>query len=158
MPYKTYGESIFQNSLFDLHGSRSGSKLNLWTKSERVHIREAHTRAKIDLLVRGFIMKTWPGSSRRESKVHRPGKLGFGYFKINYIWICSTDKYFNWEFFRLVPLHTSCWDMPLELNLVHRGQYSWKNSKHLIVPESTTKFGGIIGTIRTFFQGTWYPR
>ena len=42
--------------------------------------------------------------------------------------------------------------MPIEINLVHRGQYLSENSKYLIVSESTNKYVGIIGTNMYLFQ------
>ena len=60
--------------------------------------------------------------------------------------------------FRLIPLNTSCQQMPIELNSVHRGRCLSKISKYLIIYENTNKFVGVIGTNRNLFQSYLVPR
>ena len=74
MPYKMYGNRIFEYSILDLHGPRNDPEPDLPTKSERGHGGKAHTYAKVDL--HGFIMAA-RSIDRARSVVDEPGKLGF---------------------------------------------------------------------------------
>ena len=78
MPYKMYGNRIFENSILGLHGARNDPEPDLPTKSEQGHGGKAHTYAQVDL--KGFIMAARPTDKAR-SGVDQPGKLGF-YFQI----------------------------------------------------------------------------
>ena len=49
MPYKMYGNRIFENSILDLRGPRNDPEPDLPTKYERGHAWKTHTYAKPDL-------------------------------------------------------------------------------------------------------------
>ena len=58
MPYKMYGNRIFQNANFDLHGRRSDSEPDLLSEPQRTNVGETFAYADTDF--RGFIATAWP--------------------------------------------------------------------------------------------------
>ena len=57
MPYKMYGNRIFQDANFDLHGPRSDSEPDLLSEPQRTNVGE--TFAHADAEFPGFITTAW---------------------------------------------------------------------------------------------------
>ena len=62
MPYRMYGNRIFQNENFDLHGRRSDSEPDLRSEPQRTNVGETFAHADTDF--RGFIATAWPADRR----------------------------------------------------------------------------------------------
>ena len=60
MPYKMYGNRIFQNAKMDLHGPRRDSEPDLLSEPQRTNVDLGETFAYADTDFRGFIATTWP--------------------------------------------------------------------------------------------------
>ena len=58
MPYKMYGNRIFQNAKMDLHGPRRDSEPDLLSEPQRTNVCETFAYADTDF--RGFIAAAWP--------------------------------------------------------------------------------------------------
>ena len=58
MPYKMYGNRIFQNAKMDLHGPRRDSEPDLLSEPQRTNVGETFAYADTDF--RGFIATAWP--------------------------------------------------------------------------------------------------
>ena len=58
MPYKMYGNRIFQNAKMDLHGPRRDSEPDLLPEPQRTSVGETFGHTETEF--RGFIATAWP--------------------------------------------------------------------------------------------------